>query len=145
MILIATFVAIVASIIINEPFIDSKSKFDEMAHKVKAEAELVGSYSTDTDHEYNHLTLYSSRKFSHEYKDIDSDLIIRQEGKWEAQYKPNSRDVIFVFSQFDFWKGAESPSESDGWVPVINKSLGTLDLCFDLNISTSEGCFSKKD
>ena len=105
--------------------------------------EIVGTYITDTGHEYNRLTIDQSGNYKLEYKTIGSDLIESREGVWEFNNEESGSEMRIIINDFKFWERINRKSKQGMWVPVVEKSFGTIYLCFDFDIATSNGCFKK--
>lgn len=105
--------------------------------------ELFGLYIVSSTQGINLLELKSSGEYIHQYTSNSGSLSYKNKGSWKMFHNKQGEQRL-EFSGFRFWDKKEGSPKTGFWIPIVEIYFGDIVLCFDPDISVSEGCFKKK-
>jgi hypothetical protein len=111
--------------------------------EVLTEDDVLGEYSIINGLKGNSLVINSDGTYIHQHKLLGKREKIVFSGEWEI-IKGKNGVLRITFNRFKF-APIKGRSKAIGlWNTMVKKSWGKIILCFDSDISESEGCFTKK-
>lgn len=105
--------------------------------------EVSGMYSVKNGIEGNLLIIKSDGTYAHQFKLSKSNMEFF-EGEWTVDKEPNGM-LRITLSNFQFAPTRGRKKSIGMWSTIVEKERGNVILCFDPDISISDGCFIKKD
>lgn len=105
--------------------------------------EVYGVYFIKNGTEGNLLTIKSNGTYAHQFKLPENTMGIF-EGEWNVDKEPNGM-LRITLSNFKFAPSRGREKSIGIWSTIVEKERRSVILCFDPDIPTSDGCFTKKD